>query len=178
MKKIKILVFVLMLAISCSVPFTAFAEEYGNKYPSYVQQSGGAYIEVQSSLGRGAFIFQSEFKNGYFGFYGSGYNLCNLSKSSISGSFILENGKVYEIRFTSFNTADYYYRDGYNYEWLDLTVSKIYNTNVEFIDDKLQTRNNKIDLFEKDVFKYSIFAMSFITTLCVGFIVLKGVKTC
>lgn len=176
--KNKILVFVFALVISCSIPFTVFAEEYGNTYPSYIQQSGGAYIEVQSTLGRGSFIFQSEFKNGYFGFYGSGYNICNLSKSSISGSFYTENGRAYDIRFTSFNTPEYYYRDGYNYEWRTLDTSKIYNTNVEFIDEKLQTRNNKIDLFDKDIFKYSIFAMSFITTLCVGFIVLKGVKSC
>lgn len=176
--KNKILVFVSVLIISCSIPCTVFAEEYGNTFPSYIQQSGGAYIEVQSSIGRGSFIFQSEFKNGYFGFYGSGYNLCNLSKSSISGSFITENGRAYDIRFTSFNTAEYYYRDGYNYEWRTLDTSKIYNTNVEFIDDKLETRNNKIDLFDKDVYKYSIFVMSFITTLCVGYIVLKGVKSC
>lgn len=176
--KNKILVFIFALIISCSVPCTVFAEEYGNTYPSYIQQSGGAYIEVQSTLGRGAFIFQSEFKNGYFGFYGSGYNICNLSKSSISGSFITENGRAYDIRFTSFNTPEYYYRDGYNYEWRTLDTSKIYNTNVEFIDDKLETRNNKIDLFDKDVFKYSVFVMSFLTTLCVGFIVLKGVKSC
>lgn len=176
--KNKILVFVSVLIISCSIPCTVFAEEYGNTFPSYIQQSGGAYIEVQSSIGRGSFIFQSEFKNGYFGFYGSGYNLCNLSKSSISGSFITENGRAYDIRFTSFNTAEYYYRDGYNYEWRTLDTSKIYNTNVEFIDDKLETRNNKVDLFDKDVYKYSIFVMSFITTLCVGYIVLKGVKSC
>ena len=176
--KNKILVFIFALIISCSVPCTVFAEEYGNTYPSYIQQSGGAYIEVQSTLGRGSFIFQSEFKNGYFGFYGSGYNICNLSKSSISGSFITENGRAYDIRFTSFNTPEYYYRDGYNYEWRTLDTSKIYNTNVEFIDDKLETRNNKIDFFDKDVFKYSIFVMSFLTTLCVGFIVLKGVKSC
>lgn len=176
--KNKILVFVSVLIISCSIPCTVFAEEYGNTFPSYIQQSGGAYIEVQSSIGRGSFIFQSEFKNGYFGFYGSGYNLCNLSKSIISGSFITENGRAYDIRFTSFNTAEYYYRDGYNYEWRTLDTSKIYNTNVEFIDDKLETRNNKIDLFDKDVYKYFIFVMSFITTLCVGYIVLKGVKSC
>lgn len=176
--KNKILVFVSVLIISCSIPCTVFAEEYGNTFPSYIQQSGGAYIEVQSSVGRGSFIFQSEFKNGYFGFYGSGYNLCNLSKSIISGSFITENGRAYDIRFTSFNTAEYYYRDGYNYEWRTLDTSKIYNTNVEFIDDKLETRNNKIDLFDKDVYKYFIFVMSFITTLCVGYIVLKGVKSC
>lgn len=176
--KNKILVFVSVLIISCSIPCTVFAEEYGNTFPSYIQQSGGAYIEVQSSIGRGSFIFQSEFKNGYFGFYGSGYNLCNLSKSIISGSFITENGRAYDIRFTSFNTAEYYYRDGYNYEWRTLDTSKIYNTNVEFIDDKLETRNNKVDLFDKDVYKYSIFVMSFITTLCVGYIVLKGVKSC
>lgn len=176
--KNKILVFVSVLIISCSIPCTVFAEEYGNTFPSYIQQSGGAYIEVQSSIGRGSFIFQSEFKNGYFGFYGSGYNLCNLSKSSISGSFITENGRAYDIRFTSFNTAEYYYRDGYNYEWRTLDTSKIYNTNVEFIDDKLETRNNKVDLFDKDVYKYFIFVMSFITTLCVGYIVLKGVKSC
>lgn len=176
--KNKILVFVSVLIISCSIPCTVFAEEYGNTFPSYIQQSGGAYIEVQSSIGRGSFIFQSEFKNGYFGFYGSGYNLCNLSKSIISGSFITENGRAYDIRFTSFNTAEYYYRDGYNYEWRTLDTSKIYNTNVEFIDDKLETRNNKVDLFDKDVYKYFIFVMSFITTLCVGYIVLKGVKSC
>ncbi len=176
--KNKILVFVSVLIISCSIPCTVFAEEYGNTFPSYIQQSGGAYIEVQSSVGRRSFIFQSEFKNGYFGFYGSGYNLCNLSKSIISGSFITENGRAYDIRFTSFNTAEYYYRDGYNYEWRTLDTSKIYNTNVEFIDDKLETRNNKIDFFDKDVYKYSIFVMSFITTLCVGYIVLKGVKSC
>lgn len=60
----------LVLLSVCCLPVCAV--EYSTEYPSYVPISGGAYIEVQSTLGRGALVFPNQYQNNTFGFSGSG----------------------------------------------------------------------------------------------------------
>ena len=75
----KKIIFIVSLLLALSIPSVVYAEEYGNTYPAYVPVSGGAYIEVQCALGRGTLVFAREYKDGYFGFYGSGYSPANIS---------------------------------------------------------------------------------------------------
>lgn len=169
----KFIVFLMSFVIALSVPSLVFAEEYGAEFPSYVPYSGGAYIEVQSSLGRGSFVFPSEYKESTFGFSGSGYNLCNLSKSTVSGYFITSSGAEYSCRFSSFSTAQYYYSSDTFSRWTDLTVSGIYNTNVSFIDDKAE-RSNILDLFSYDIYKYAVVSLLLILLICVIILVWRS----
>ena len=59
---------VVCLAFLVVLSSSVFAVEYSTEYPSYVPISGGAYIEVQSTLGRrGACLSESVSKQ-YFWF--------------------------------------------------------------------------------------------------------------
>lgn len=170
----KILVFFLSLICVVSVPFSAYAEDYGTEYPNYIPYSGGAYIEVQSTLGRGSLVFQDTYKTGYLGFYGSGYNLCNISNSTMTGRFILENGTVYQARISSFSTPQYYYESGVTREWRNLNMTKIYNTNCEFVDNTSNERNNKFDIFNGDAYKYTVVGLVFLILLVSVFAYFKN----
>ena len=161
MKK-KILLFLFTLMYAVVLPVTVHAAEYGREYPNYVNYSGGAYIEVQCALGRGSAIFQDTYKSGYLGFYGGGCNICNLSKTTISGYFITSAGKEYDCRINSFNVIQYYYESGTTREWRSLSPTQIYNTNVEFIDETSKERNNKLDIFDGDPFKYTLVGLIFV----------------
>ncbi len=118
-----------------SLCFPVYAEEYGAQYPSYVNQSGGCFIECQSNLGKGTLILPMNYCKDTFGFSGQHYNVMNITNSTVSGYFVLENGTTYNARASSFNTFQYQSNDDYYSRWYDLTVSKIYNTNAQFIDN-------------------------------------------
>lgn len=163
----KMLIFFLSLICLCSIPLTCFAEEYGTEYPSYIPYSGGAYIEVQSTLGRGTLIVPDTYKTGYFGFSGSGYDLLNISNSTITGRYITNAGKVYNLRFSAYSVSQYYYESGVTREWLNLNVTKIYNTNVEFLDNTSLNRSNDIDVFDSDPFKYTVVGSLFLLDISV-----------
>ena len=167
--KCKKLIFIVSLMLILSIPITSYAEDYGTDYPNYVPYSGGAYIEVQSTLGRGSLVFQDTYKNNYFGFYGTGYDVFNISNSTITGRYITVGGTEYQARLTSFNTVQYYYSQGTVREWRDLVITKIYNTNCTFIDYTGADRNNQIDVFDNAPYKYTVACLLFLANLF-GFI--------
>ena len=53
---------VVCLAFLVVLSSSVFAVEYSTEYPSYVPISGGAYIEVQSTLGVGRLSFRISIK--------------------------------------------------------------------------------------------------------------------
>ncbi len=141
----KIMFCLLMLSVFC---FPVFAVEYSTEYPSYVPISGGAYIEVQSSLGRGTLVFPNQYQNDTFGFSGSGLNLCNITYSTVSGYFYPASGSPVQVRFQRYSTLEYYYENGsWGNEWRPVTTSAIYNTNVRFIDNTALTRAQEGPVF-------------------------------
>lgn len=169
MKKIRVVTFILTLIICLGIPCIVYAQDYGTEYPDYIKYSGGAYIEVQSSIGRGSAVFQDTYKNGYLGFYGSGYNICNLSKTSISGLFVTAGGQEYNCRISSFGVIQYYYESGNTREWRDLNTTEIINTNVTFIDYTENKRDNIFDLFDYDIYKYAVVFLLFLCLLVLFF---------
>ena len=134
----------LVLLSACFLPVCAV--EYSTEYPSYVPISGGAYIEVQSSLGRGTLVFPRQYQNDTFGFSGSGFNLCNITYSTVSGYFYPASGNPVQVRFQRYNTLEYY-REGVGGGWVAVTTSAIYNTNVRFIDNTTLTRAQESPVF-------------------------------
>ena len=159
MKKIISIFAVVLVLVFSALP--CFAVEYSTKFPTYVPISGGAFFEVKSSLGQITFVCPNNFKNGYFGFSGTGNNICNISNSTISGYLYTASGNTYQARFTSFGTLQYRTGTSSYYEYIDVTITDILNTNVNFIDDKLdrQTDNYFFD-------KYDIFFFVILIVIC------------
>lgn len=145
-KKYFILCVVLIGLFIALFAFPACSMDYGKAYPSYLTQSGGSFIECQTNLGRGTIILPITYKSDYFGFSGTSYNVMNLTSSSLSGYFITSSGSQYSIYFNPFSTCQYRQDNNY-YNYADLTISQIFNTNVQFIDYS-GTRQNTIASFK------------------------------
>lgn len=169
----KIIVFIISLMCLILVPISAYAQEYGSEYPDYIDYSGGAYIEVQSTLGRGTFVLQDTYKSGFIGFFGTGYNICNLSSSTVNGKFVSTDGDIYDVRFSSYSIPQYYYTSGMNREWRNIYTTEIYNTNCEFIDETDLERGNLIDVFDNDIFSYSIVCLLILVVILLIALLIK-----
>ncbi|MGM9926904.1 MAG: hypothetical protein ACI35P_03045 [Bacillus sp. (in: firmicutes)] len=154
-------IFFTILLIFSAFVVPAFAVEYETQFPEYVTISGGAYFEVNSSLGQITFVAPNNYKDNTFGFTGSGNNICNCTNSTVSGYIYTPSGGRYTARFASLGTLEYRTSDTYDYQWVTLTVTEILNTNVNFIDDKLdrQTDNYFFD-------KYDIFLFVILIVMC------------
>lgn len=154
MKKI-ISIFAVSLVLVFSV-LPCFAVEYSTDFPSYVPISGGAFFEVKSSLGQITFVCPNNFKNGYFGFSGNGNNICNISNSTVSGYIFTSSGSSYQARFTALGTLEYRTSSGSYYEYRDVTITEILNTNVTFIDDKGDRQTDNYFLSKENIFLYTL----------------------
>ena len=162
-KKIKCLIcsVIFTLLFTALLCFPTYAAEYGRQYPAYLKQSAACFVECQTNLGKGAIVLPRNYQYEYIGFSGSGSNLMNLQSSSISGQFVLENGTSYEVRASGFSTFQYYNNSGNWGSYYDLTVSQIYNTNVQFTDDK-SDRGNVIYYFSE----YEKIVLTLLSFLC------------
>lgn len=162
MKK-KILLFITTFVIVLSFSTSAFAQEYGYTFPNYVQYSGGCYIEVNSSIGKGTIVCPITYQNNTFSFRNrTGYNVLNCTNSTVSGYFITAGGTQYTLRFTAFNTAEVRLSTTTS-TYTALTVNNILNTNVNFMDNTDSERQTdpvfvKYDFSFKEQF-YIVFAV-------------------
>ena len=154
MKKIISIFAVVLVLVFSALP--CFAVEYSTKFPSYVPISGGAFFEVKSSLGQITFVCPSNFKIGYFGFTGNGNNICNISNSTVSGYIFTSSGSSYQARFTALGTLEYRTSSGSYYEYRDVTITEILNTNVTFTDDKGDRQTDNYFLSKEDIFLYTL----------------------
>lgn len=154
MKKIISIFAVFFVLFFSALP--CFAVEYSTEFPSYVPISGGAFFEVKSSLGQITFVCPNNFKNGYFGFSGSGNNICNISNSTVSGYIFTASGNSYQARFTALGTLEYRTSSGSYYEYRDVTITEILNTNVTFIDDKGDRQTDNYFLSKENIFLYTL----------------------
>lgn len=154
MKKIISIFAVVLVLVFSALP--CFAVEYSTDFPSYVPISGGAFFEVKSSLGQITFVCPNNFKIGYFGFSGNGNNICNISNSTVSGYIFTASGNSYQARFTALGTLEYRTSSGSYYEYRDVTITEILNTNVTFIDDKGDRQTDNYFLSKENIFLYSL----------------------
>ena len=154
MKKIISIFAVVLVLVFSALP--CFAVEYSTKFPSYVPISGVAFFEVKSSLGQITFVCPNNFKNGYFGFSGNGNNICNISNSTVSGYIYTSTGNSYQARFTSLGNLEYRTSSGSYYEYRDVTITEILNTNITFIDDKGDRQTDNYFLSKEDIFLYTL----------------------
>lgn len=155
--------FVVFIGVfTMSLCFPVCAEEYGAQYPSYVNQSGGCFIECQTNLGKGTLMLPVNYCKETIGFSGKQYNLMNITSSTVSGYFVLENGTSYNVRASGFSTFQYQSNDDYYSRYYDLTISQIYNTNCFFVDDFADRQNDKYDFETNEI----------ISVVCLVFLIL------
>lgn len=175
-KKIKCLICsaiftLLFIGLLC---FPTFAAEYGRQYPAYLKQSAGCFVECQTNIGKGTVVLPRNYQYNYIGFSGKGSNIMNLQSTSISGQFVLEDGASYDVRASGFSTFQYYNSNGNWGSYYDLTISSIYNTNIQFIDEQ-SDRGNVIYNFS-NYEKFIIVEASLLFCLIIFGAIWKGVK--
>lgn len=149
-RKVKILCslgfIILYITLLCC---PAYAVDYGVQYPDYVPQSSGCFIECNSNIGKGCLLLPYEFVDNSIGYYNNN-QFCNLTKSTINGVFITENGTSYSIRCTALGGFQYVYSTGYQSSYQDLTFNSIYNTNCTFLTENSENQNNVYHLSDTD----------------------------
>ena len=85
-------------------------------------------------LGVGRLSLRVSTKTVILAFTAVGIALLNISRSTISGTYYTAAGAKYNARVNAMGEAQYYRETSTRYEWTNLNVTKIYNTNVKFED--------------------------------------------
>lgn len=105
---------------------------YGNAPPADAPVSGGLYISCNSrELGETTIYLPVSWQNKCLTFDSSG-NLFNLTSSTISG-FAYSGSTKYQVRWSSFSAPQYRVWDS-GYQYSDLTVLSVYDTNADIVD--------------------------------------------
>ena len=158
----------LLMGVIFIVPVSA--QSYDKSFPSYVPASGGAWAEVATSQGRVTVVFPLDFRVGFIGFLGDGYSIANVTNSTISGTIYHQTQFGYygypdnlQCRLSRMGTLEVYepYQSTYgstSYRWTSLPTSEIFSTNIAFVDDKADRRN--------DVYRYDTTQKVLILIFC------------
>jgi hypothetical protein len=96
--------------------------------------TGGGFISCNTSVGVGVAVLAENYKQNTFGFLKGSDRVINLISSTVSGYFIL-GGVTYSMRFQSLGEMQYYRQVGSSWQWLDVTVYSISDTNIQFLDE-------------------------------------------
>ena len=153
--------FIIILTVGvvlCAFSFSCFAEVYESNFPSYCNNSGGAWAEVATQQGRATVVVGRDYISDVFSFYGSeGYNILNSTSNTVNGYIYFQratsyytNPTVLQCRFSAMNTLEVYepyqtsnYGGSYtSYRWTSLSTTQIYNTNIGFVDYASDRQNN------------------------------------
>lgn len=148
-----------------------YASAYSEDYPNYLGIGNCAFIECNTNIGAGTFVFPIECRENKISFYNS--YLQNVTGSSISGKFIKYDGTTYEIRGQRLSNFQYVYSNGFNTEYRDFSVNSITNTNIKFSLAN-DTRENTVVVlndFEKIILTCFLANMT-LTALVTQFIIL------
>ena len=103
----------------------AFPEDY----PSTAPLQGGYYIDCSAGL----IFVPREAQYGAFAYDDSG-ELVNITDGTING-IIQRGSSVFDLRFSSFGTAEYRERYGSSWQWTSVSTGTVSSTNVEIFDD-------------------------------------------
>ena len=120
---------VCFISLIICLQFLVYASAYSEDYPDYLDIGNCAFIECNTNIGAGTFVFPldcREDKISYFNSY-----LQNVTGSYISGKFILYDNTVYDVRAQNLSNFQYIYKNGYNTEYRDISVNSITNTNIK-----------------------------------------------
>lgn len=98
-------------------------------YPSTAPLQGGYYIDCSAGL----IFVPREAQYGAFAYDDSG-ELVNITDGTING-IIQRGSSVYDLRFSSFGTAEYRDRYGSSWQWTSISTGTVSASNVEIFDD-------------------------------------------
>ena len=98
-------------------------------YPSSAPLEGGYYIDCEAGL----IFVPREAQYGAFTYDSSG-DIVNITDSTISG-VIQRGGTLYDLRFSSFGTAEYRERDGSSWQWTSISTGTVSASNVEIFEN-------------------------------------------
>lgn len=101
--------------------------------PTY-PYTGGGFAHVNTNYGNGIILVPNPCRQDTFGFQKGTDRIYNLTPSAITGFWIV-NGSTYNLRFTALGQPEYYYYTGSTYQWRTLTISKLNDSNIQFLDD-------------------------------------------
>ncbi len=135
-KRFLIVCFIVLLVVCCSFP--AFA--YGSDAPNTTIVSGAPFFDVSTSqLGNIVIFLPINYMRDTFCFTGT-QNIFNLTAGTVTG-FATVGNDVYTVRWLNFSTPQYRVKDGSGYQYDDLTITAVNNTNIDIVDsfDDLQT---------------------------------------
>lgn len=107
-----------------------YASAYSEDYPDYLDIGNCAFIECNTNIGVGTFVFPIECRENKISLYNS--YLQNVTGSNIYGKFIKYDGTTYEIRGQDLSNFQYLYRTNYVNEYRDISLNSITNTNIKF----------------------------------------------
>lgn len=161
----KILVFtVSIVLVFCSV-VPAFAVYYDDTFPSdETGLTGGLFMECSTNIGDIVIVIPYNFKEDTFTFSTTG-NVFNASSTSISCTMFLNNNQ-YTVRWAGYSFPQYRLSDtGYTYS--DLVINSVTDTNVVFITDDAELRNDNyyLSIYEKIIISL-LFVLIFLLFLC------------
>ena len=117
-------------AIHALMGRSTFSISSQSNYP----YTGGGFIAASTNYGTGLMVLPENNKVNTFGFVKNTDRVVNLTMSTVNGYWIM-GGTTYQLRFTSYGQAEYYYNLATPYAWRSLTVSAITDTNIQFLDE-------------------------------------------
>jgi hypothetical protein len=110
---------------------------YADSYPSNAPFAGGAFIDVQTAqLGRVIIYVPIANKDFQLSTLADTDTLVNITAGTINGEVFYGTnyGNQRQLRFTRYNTAEYNINTTGAANWQPLTVTTIYNTNLQIAD--------------------------------------------
>lgn len=157
-----------------------FAMTYNNDFPDYVPYAGGAYIEVESSsFQKCTLVFPINSQKNSISFLGSSNSdIVNITNSTINGYLYTSTGTQYTFRMASLSGVEYR-TNSYPYDWNDLDITQILNTNVVFedlTDLNRQNDNPYFSTFEKVCLTFGFIAVLLLLLRLIVLPFRKGVK--
>lgn len=158
----------------------AYAMTYNNDFPDYVPYAGGAYIEVESSsFQKCTLVFPINSQKYSISFLGSSdSDIVNITNSTISGYLYTSTGTQYTVRMATLSGVEYR-TNSYPYDWNDLDITQILNTNVVFEDLTNLNRQNDnpyFSTFEKACLTFGFIAVLLLLLRLIVLPFRKGVK--
>ena len=147
MKKI-FCIFITLFLVSFSF-LSASAVYYDDTFPSAeTGLTGGLFLECETNIGKCVIVVPYNYKNNTFTFSTSG-NVFNATSTSISCT-LFRNGQQYTCRWAGYSFPEYRL-EATGYQYSDLTITKVTDTNIVFItdDDELSNDNYYLSVYEK-----------------------------
>lgn len=137
----------LMSFLMFSLP--SFATHYDSVFPSdRTGITGGCFITAHVGNTEVTIVLPVSYRDKCFTFATNG-ELFNITNSTISGRLYYQNN-LYQVRWQAWSTAQFYRQNGTYYQWDDITIANVTDSNVIFDTSNSQWFNDNLYLDTRD----------------------------